>query len=73
MAVPFVNTPDPKVVVPFRRVTLPEGEAPPGPGCNTVAVNVTVVPASTVLAESTSPVKVPALVTVTAVVPFDNP
>jgi hypothetical protein len=38
-----------------------------------VAVKVTVVPASTVLADSTSPVKVEALVTVAAAVPFEKP
>ncbi len=74
MAVPLVNTADPTVVEPFRKVTLPEGDAPPGPGCKTVAVKVTVAPASTVLeGEITTPVNVAALVTVTAVVPFDSP
>ena len=69
----MVKAPAPKLVDPFIKVTLPEGEAPPGPGCNTVAVKVTVVPASTVLADSTSPVKVEALVTVAAAVPFEKP
>lgn len=74
VAVPFDKVPEPIAVEPFRKVTVPEGGAPPGPGCNTVAVKITFVPASTVEeGEITMPVKVDALVIVAAAEPFENP
>ena len=64
--VALATAPDPSVVVPLSKVTLPEGWPSPGETARTVEVRVTAVPNDAVAVLAASAVVVPAWLTTSA-------